>query len=145
MQLRWASRRYYVQDMAMSTRLTQTVLRNERKRIYSYRIMENHCVLCQQTVWVMKECSIRQHYETLHNTQCAKYVGIFRSNIFTNWGKHENSRRWYLTLESLRRSLAASYDVAVMKSVVHIHMYPRRGFCGRWKAGEYTPFCICVY
>lgn len=74
------------------------------------------CLVCQQTVAVMKEYNIRRHYETLHSAQYAQYVGKSRSNIFTDLkSKHEKQKQ---VLHSFGKpqtaSITASYEVAMM-------------------------------
>ena len=86
----------------------------------AYLFIENNgkslCLVCQQTVAVMKEYNIRRHYETLHSTQYAQYVGKSRSNIFTDLkSKHEKQEEvLYNCGKPQAASLTASYEVAMM-------------------------------
>jgi hypothetical protein len=67
------------------------------KREEEYLLIENNgeplCLVCQQTVSVVKEYNVRQHYETLHRTQYAQYVGKSRSDIVMSLkNKHQKQK-----------------------------------------------------
>ena len=72
--------------------------------------------MCQQTVAVMKEYKIRRHYETLHSTQYAHYVGKYFTDLKS---KHEKQKVLYNFGKPQTASLTTSYEIAMklMKNI----------------------------
>jgi hypothetical protein len=90
------------------------------KREEEYLLIENNgeplCLVCQQTVSVVKEYNVRRHYETLHRTQYAQYVGKSQSDIVMSLkNKHQKQKE---VLSSFWKPQTASLTDEVVMMLV---------------------------
>ncbi|CAI9722391.1 Hypothetical predicted protein [Octopus vulgaris] len=72
------------------------------------------CLICNESVAVMKECNIRRHYEAQHLSTHSKYSGKLRSEKFESRKRSLESQRNFFTKkfvenESITRSVDDSY------------------------------------
>jgi hypothetical protein len=98
----------------------------EVNRVFNIKWEEEHlfienngeplCLVCQQTISVMKEYNVRQHYETLHGTQHARYVVKSRSDIVMSLKNKHQKRKEVLSSfwKPQTASLTTSYKVVMI-------------------------------
>jgi hypothetical protein len=85
-----------------------------------YLFIENNgeplCLVCQQKFSVVKVYKLRRHYETLHRTQYAQYVGKSRSDIVMSVkNKHQKENEVISSFwKPQTASRTASYEVVMM-------------------------------
>ena len=72
------------------------------------------CVICNETVAVLKEYNMKRHYETKHQKEFAQYIGVQRLDKFSKMQTNLSSQQSLFTKaktenESVKK---ASYKVA---------------------------------
>ncbi|CAN7948344.1 unnamed protein product [Ixodes pacificus] len=72
------------------------------------------CLVCNETVAVLKEYNLRRHYETNHEKQYSKFVGAQRAEKYRSLERGLHSQRAVFSQQTQQNELVtlASYDVA---------------------------------
>ena len=74
------------------------------------------CLVCKQTIAVMKEYNVKRHYETLHKKQYEEYSGKSRIDVAIRLKREYQKEKKVLSnfIKPQTTSTVASYEIALM-------------------------------